>query len=67
MLVFWSHSVFRQNYLYVRMLQIGIPLFNDVKIRRTFKFPVSRPDDVSSRPDARQSSIIRPDDVFLPS
>jgi hypothetical protein len=26
-----------------------------------------RPDDVSSRPDARHSSIIRPDDVLLPS
>jgi hypothetical protein len=25
------------------------------------------PNDVSSRPDARQSSIISPDDVFLPS
>jgi len=50
-----------------------------------FKFPVSRPDDVSSRPDAhlspvpsirttcssrsdaRQTSIIRPDDVSFPS
>jgi hypothetical protein len=30
-----------------------------------FKFPVSHPDDVSSRPDARQTSIIRPDDVSL--
>jgi hypothetical protein len=27
MLVFWPHSVFGQNHLYVRMLQIGIPLF----------------------------------------
>jgi hypothetical protein len=25
------------------------------------------PDDVSSRPDARQTSIIRPDEVFIPS
>jgi hypothetical protein len=33
-----------------------------------FKFPVSlRPDDVSSRPDARQTSIIRPDEVFISS
>jgi hypothetical protein len=50
-----------------------------------FRFPVSRPDDVSSRPDAhlstvpsvrttcssrpdaRQTSIIRPDDVSFPS
>jgi hypothetical protein len=28
-----------------------------------FKFSVSRPDDVSSRPDAIHSSIIHPDDV----
>jgi hypothetical protein len=27
MLVFWPYSVFGQNYLYVRMLQTGIPLF----------------------------------------
>jgi hypothetical protein len=27
MLVFWPHSVFGQNHLYVRMLQTGIPLF----------------------------------------
>jgi hypothetical protein len=27
MLVVWPHSVFGQNHLYVRMLQIGIPLF----------------------------------------
>jgi hypothetical protein len=26
-----------------------------------------RPDDVSSRPNARQTSIIRPDEVFIPS
>jgi len=26
-----------------------------------------RPDDVSSSPDARQTSIIRPDEVFIPS
>jgi hypothetical protein len=37
------------------------------EVRRISKFPVSRPDDVSSRPDARQSSIIRPDYVLLPS
>jgi len=37
------------------------------EVRRISKFPVSRPDDVSSRPDAKQSSIIRPDDVLLPS
>jgi hypothetical protein len=27
LLVFWPHSVFGQNHLYVRMLQTGIPLF----------------------------------------
>jgi len=37
------------------------------EVRRISKFPISRPDDVSSRPDARQSSIICPDDVFIPS
>jgi hypothetical protein len=40
---------------------------SDVKIRRQFKFPVSRPDDMSYRPNARQSSIICLDDVLLPS
>jgi hypothetical protein len=37
------------------------------EVRRISKFPVSRPDDVSSRPDARHPSIIRPNDVLLPS
>jgi hypothetical protein len=44
------------------------------EVRRISKFPVSRPDDVSSLPDdvsfrldVRQTSIICPDDVFLPS
>jgi hypothetical protein len=37
------------------------------EVRRISTFPVSRPDDVSSLPDARQSSIFRPDDVLLPS
>jgi hypothetical protein len=27
LLVFWPHSVFGQNHLYVRLLQTGIPLF----------------------------------------
>jgi hypothetical protein len=30
-----------------------------------FRFPVNRPDDVSSLSDARQTSIICPDDVFF--
>jgi hypothetical protein len=37
------------------------------EVRRISKFPVSRPDDVSSRPDARQSSFICPNNVLLPS
>jgi hypothetical protein len=55
-----------------------------VKKIKDFRFPISRPDDVSSRldahlstvpsvrttcssrPDARQTSIIRPDDVSFP-
>jgi hypothetical protein len=37
------------------------------EVRRISKFPVSRPEDVSSRPDARQSRIFHPDDVLLPS
>jgi hypothetical protein len=55
LLVFWSHSVFGQNHLYVRMLQTGIPLFR-VKSEEFQKFPVSRPDDVSSRPDSHLST-----------
>jgi hypothetical protein len=59
-------------------------LYTAKKIK-DFRFPVSRPDDMSSRPDAhlstvpsvrmtcssrpdaRQTSIIRPDDVSFPS
>jgi hypothetical protein len=37
------------------------------EVRRISKFHVSRPDDVSSRPDIRQTSIICPDDVLIPS
>jgi hypothetical protein len=37
------------------------------EVRRISKFPVSRPNDVSSRPDIRQTSITCPDDVLLPS
>jgi hypothetical protein len=44
------------------------------EVRRISKFPVSHPDDVSSRPDdvsfrldVRQTSIICPDVGFLPS
>jgi hypothetical protein len=37
------------------------------EVRRVSKFPASLPDDVSFCPDVRQTSIICPDDVFLPS
>jgi len=83
LLVFWTHSVFGQNRLYVRMLQTGIPLFgvkseefqSSLSAVRTMCHPVGRPsvycsirpDDVSFRPDVRQTSIICLDDVFLPS
>jgi hypothetical protein len=83
LLVFWPHSVFGQNHLYVRMLQIGIPLFRVkseefqsslqpsgrcvIPSRSPSVYCSIRPDDVSSRPDARQSSIFRLDDVLLPS
>jgi hypothetical protein len=70
MLVFWPYSVFGQNHLCVKMRLIGIPLSEwGQKIRpgsqKNFKFPVSRPDDVSFRPDIRQTSIMCPDDVLL--
>jgi len=59
-----GHILFGQNHLYVKML------FNrDSAIHKCFRrfctacksedfgFPVSRPDDVSSRPDARLSTV----------
>jgi hypothetical protein len=63
------------------MLQTGIPLFRVkseefqsqpsgrcvIPSRRPSVYCSIRPDDVSYRPDARHSSIIRPDDVLLPS
>jgi hypothetical protein len=56
LLVFWPYSVFGQNHLYVMMRQTGIPLFQS-EVRRISKFPVSRPNDVSSRPDAHLSTV----------
>jgi len=59
MLVFLPYSVFGQNHLCVKMLETGIPLFRVKK----FKFPISRQDDVPSRPDAYCSCSIRLDDM----
>jgi hypothetical protein len=78
LLVFWPYSVSGQNHLCVMMWLKGIPLLEWCQkilpaSQKNFKFPVSRPDDVSSRaddvsfhPDIRQTSIICPEDVFLP-
>jgi hypothetical protein len=82
MLVFWPHSVFGQNHLCVRAFFRRLCTAKKIE---DFRFPLSRPDDVSSlpdahlstvpsvrttcssRPDDRQTSIIRPDDVSFPS
>jgi len=53
LLVFWPYYVFGQNHLCVKMLKQGFHFQSAVK---KFKFPVSRPDDVSSRPDANLST-----------
>jgi hypothetical protein len=75
--VFWPHSVFGQNHLYVRMLQTGIPLFR-VKFSRISKFPVSLPDAhlstvpsvrttcLSVRTSDRQASSVRTTCFFHP-
>jgi hypothetical protein len=52
-----------QNHLYVKKLFTGIPLFRSASddsalfISQRFWFPASRPDDVSSRPDAHLSIV----------
>jgi hypothetical protein len=61
MLVFWPHSVFRQNHLYVRMLQIGIPLFrvkseefqSSLSAVRTMYHPVRTPICLLLHPSGR--------------
>jgi hypothetical protein len=74
MLVFWPHSVFGQNHLSVKMLLNRDSTIHSLQVRRNssslsavWTIKPSRPDDVSSRLDARQTSIIRPDEVFIPS
>jgi len=62
LLVFWPYSVFGQNHLCVMMRLIGIPLSEWCQkilpaSQKNFKFPVSRPDNVSSRPDAHLSNV----------
>jgi hypothetical protein len=56
LLVFWPHSVFGQNHLYVRMLQNKDSTVQS-EVRRISKFLVSRPDNVSSRPDVHLSTV----------
>jgi hypothetical protein len=67
MLVFWSHSVFGQNHLYVRMLQTGIPLFrvkseefqSSLSAVRTMCHPVRTPDTPAS--SVRMTCFFRSD------
>jgi hypothetical protein len=63
MLVFWPHSVFGQNHLYVRMLQTGIPLFrvkseefrSSLSAVRTMCHPVQMPICLLLHPSGRQT------------
>jgi len=68
-LVFWPYSVWTKSLMCKDAVNrdstfqsIFRRLCTAKKIE-DFRFPVSRSDDVSSHPDARQTSIIRPDDV----
>jgi hypothetical protein len=62
MLVFWPHSVFGQNHLYVRMLQTGIPLFrvkseefqSSLSAVRTICHPVRTPICLLFHPSGRR-------------
>jgi hypothetical protein len=61
-LVFWPHSVFGQNHLYVRMLQTGIPLFrvtseefqSSLSAERTMCHPVRTPICLLFHPSGRR-------------
>jgi hypothetical protein len=61
-LVFWPHSVFGQNHLYVRMLQTGIPLFrvkskefqSSLSAIRTMCHPVRTPICLLFHPSERR-------------
>jgi hypothetical protein len=55
-LVFWPYSMFGQNHLCVNNAANRDSTFLS-EVRRITKFPVSRPDDVSSRPDAHLSTV----------
>jgi len=67
LLVFWPHSVFGQNHLYVRMLQTGIPLFrvkseefqSSLSAVQTMCHPVRTPDTPASY--VRMTCFFRPD------
>jgi hypothetical protein len=62
LLVFWLHSVFGQNHLYVRMLQTGIPLFkvkskefqSSLSAVRTMCHPVQTPICLLFHPSGRR-------------
>jgi hypothetical protein len=56
LLVFWPYSVFGQNHLCVNDAANRDSTFQS-EVRRITKFPVSCPDDVSSRPDAHLFTV----------
>jgi len=56
LLVFWPHSVFGQNHLYVRMLQTGIPMFR-VKSEEFQSSPSAVHTMCHPRPDAHLSTV----------
>jgi hypothetical protein len=78
-----SVSILASFYVWTKSLKCKDAVNRDstiqsLQVRRNSKFPVSRSDDraipsgrpsvhCSIRPDARQTSIIRPDEVFIPS
>jgi hypothetical protein len=55
-LVFWPYSVIGQNHLCVNDA-VNRDFTFQSEVRRITKFPVSRPDDVSSRQDAHLSIV----------
>jgi hypothetical protein len=64
MLVFWPHSVFGQNHLCVKDVvnrdstcQSIFKRLCTAKKIEDFRFPISRPDEVSSRPDVHLSTV----------
>jgi hypothetical protein len=80
MLVFWSYSVFGQNHLCVKDAVNRDFTFRVMPRPEEIQVPCQpsrrcvipsgrsiRPNEVLSRPDFRQTNIIRPDDMPLPS